>query len=314
MKRLSILLAAAMLFTALVGCTTQNEDDTDAMRSPSQIPAATSTPLPDQPLTLPPDSVFTPQPAGAPDIVHAAAKWAQDRQDDLNDIGVFPDIGDFSFMFSEANAAYRSEEFTLAKGLYEDILAMCPAHHGAINNLALTLMQLGEYESALQYCVLNRSANPSFYAGWVNLLIAGHALGFRPSELFSILEEEYDNDFPGIFEYAEAMERDFPEQNLMSNVVMMAYLYNLLYADMEYVPELTTEESERLAMQYVTGEMTELEYNQKMLEMYMDMLGKSLDSLTEDNPEDSDAQLLLEYFNALYMLRERQLETESSAY
>lgn len=308
MKNLCILLAAVLIFPAFAGCAAKRaaespEPPSESQSASSALPeSAAEEPEPPPP----PDSVFVSQSPANPYAVWEAADLVRGKLEEINNTGEpMPDASMFSSEFNEGNAAYRNGDYDLARIIYTNVLENCPAHSGAINNLALTLMQLGYYEDALYYCILNRVLNPGFYAGWINLQVAGHALGFRPSVLQELLGEEF-TDFPSIFSYQYEMESDFPDQTVRDCAIMVAYLYNAVYADMEYEPELDDIAAMDLEMALEAGELTEEEYESQKLELYMDGLESSMNALAESNPEDKDIQLLLEYLTGLRTLRERQ--------
>ena len=284
--------------------TTTRRSAATASPSPRKTPSRTATATP-RPTPTPPDSVFAPTEPKKADAVIEAAAWVRKRVDAINDTGVpVPDAGDFSTMFYAANAEYREGNYAEAKTIYLDLLDSIPGHSGGMNNLALTFIQLEDYESALQYCILNRVLNPGFYAGWINLVVAGHALGFRPAELQTVLSEELD-EFPSIFAHSEQMESDFPDQDAMNNVIMLAYLYNVLYADMEHEPVMSGAKMENLDRERASGKITEAEYTKTLLDMYLSEIESALNNMVDKHPEDEDAILLMEYYKALSVLRNR---------
>lgn len=307
MKSICILLAAVLIFSVFAGCAAKPAEDVP--ESSSEAPPISSS-LPELVIEEapppPPDSVFVPGSPANPDAVREASEWVRGQLGQINDTGEpMPDASIFSAGFNEGNTAYRNGDYELAKTIYLDVITGCPAHSGAINNLALTLIQLEYYEDALRYCILNRVLNPGFYAGWVNLQVAGHALGFRPSALQELLEQEF-TDFPSILSYQDAIASDFPDQSVWDSAIMVACLYNNIYADMEYEPELNDVTTMDIETALAAGELTEEEYESRKLELYMDGLEESMKSLAESNPDDKDIQLLLDYLSALRTLRERQ--------
>jgi tetratricopeptide (TPR) repeat protein len=303
-KTLCVLLAALLLLTVSAGCTPK--DDSFAIATPSPSDNHMSGPTPEEAPepSLPPDSVFIPQSPYDADAVWRAVDWVREREYEVTYWSAIPHMSEFAYLFNEGNAAYREGHYGEAVEIYLDIIEQCPTHYGAINNAALSFIQMEEYESALRYCMLNRVLNPGFYAGWVNLLVAGHALGIRISELSDIIFDEFDSQ--SMWSYLSDMESDFPEQSWLENAVMMSYLYNSVYADMEYQPDIYGEEAERLDIDFVSGIITEEEYEQRRLELYIEEIESALTWIGGDHPYDEDIQLLLEYFAALRILRERQ--------
>ena len=228
----------------------------------------------------PRDTVFSTRKPPNPEAVSEAAAWVRNQLEFINDNeAMSQDPGQFSKRFNEGNAAYRRGDYKQAEVIYQEIAEKCPWHFGALNNLALTLLQLEKNEPALRYCILNRMVNPGFYAGWINLDVAGHAMGFSPSELESMLDKEFDG-FPKLEDYISKMSDDMTAADYNDNALMFAHLYNLLYADMEF-----------------DGDIGEMDSRMK--------------SLLEKNPVDEDAQHLQKYWSILRILRQRQLDTPS---
>lgn len=314
MKSVCALLAAALLLSVFVGCAKEAEKErSEASRaasvSASSAPPEVSEPEPESE-PAPPDTVFVPARQSDPEVITAAAEWVKEQVVIVNALA--PPLASpeaYFTRFEEGNAAYKSGDYGAAIELYADLIDDCPTHNGAINNLALAYLQTEEYELALRYCLLNRVLNPGFYAGWINLQVAGHALGFRPSSLQDLLNEEFE-EFPSIFDYREIIETDFPDQDLWNSAMMVAYLYNNIYADMEYDPLLDDETMNEMRSALASGVLTEKQYAQRMLVTYMDNLEESMKTLAESHPEDEDIVLLREYLAALQVLRERQQQAE----
>ena len=228
----------------------------------------------------PEDTVFSARKPPYPEAVSEAAAWVRDQLEFYNDNeALSQDPGQFSRRFNEGNAAYRRGDYKQAEAIYQEIADKCPWHFGAVNNLALTLLQLEKNDWALRYCILNRMVNPGFYAGWINLDVAGYAMGFSPSGLENMLAKEFDK-FPKLEDYIDRMSGDMTAADYNDNALMFAHLYNLLYADMEF-----------------DGEINEMD--------------KRMKSLLEENPADEDAQHLQKYWSILRILRQRQLDTPS---
>jgi hypothetical protein len=284
MKEICFILTAVLLLTALIGCQTQAEGLPPPIEATPDLPNQNNEANTSEPIHTPeilPDSVFSPKTPGDPYIIREAALWVREQQDWLNTRfgNEVPDPDAYAVLFSEANSAYKRGDNGEAISLYLDIIYECPTHRGAINNVALAYMHWGWDEEALKYCILNRVLNPSFYIGWVNLLVAGHSLGFRPSELQVLLEEEF-YPFHSILHYIDEMESDMMSQDSILNSVTLAYYYNLHYANMEYDFDL---------------------YG-----IDLDGIWDALLWIAQDQPDDKDVQLLMEYFLALRTLRERQ--------
>ena len=313
MNKIWIVPAVLLLTVILFGC---GSDDITATTpsvetTPSPVPPVAATPSPEP--VLPPDTIFEPQTPRNPAFFESMIQQIMEHKETHTDVGDLTETRDSqTSLFNLANEAYRNGDYNDAIGIYGEVLALNPAHSGARNNTALALLQIGDNESALYNCVLNLVYNPGFYVGWVNLLIAGHALGYRPSELQDLLYEAFP-DFPVMVNYQDKMADDMDNQDSSTNVVMFAFFYNKIYAEMEYAPEaglglglVNPGTADELRRDLEEGSITQEEYDEQLHQLYMESLMDHLNNIEHYWPGDKDFQLLKEYLSALITLRERQ--------
>ena len=190
-----------------------------------------------------------------------------------------------SDLLNAFNELYRAGDEQGAYVYYlthqESFLSSC----WMLNNVGLALLQLGKNKEALTLFMAIQFRNPHGQPeSLINLLIAGHALGIDPLDLLTEVGMTPD----AIRESFASKEYSASEINSLID----ALCYNVIYMKLEH-PRLTATPSQAMQKQDLT---TLLQYETQGTTV--------LSMLRYMSQQDEDAKALLEYAEALMILRE----------
>ena len=192
-----------------------------------------------------------------------------------------------SSMMDALNTEYANAEYADAYALYENNAGMFKQSCWVMNNVGLIMMQVDRYEDALTlYFAIQYKTEGTQPESLINLLVAGHALGFSPKELMDAAGMDADT-------YKKQLsEKNYGDETI--NDMVRSLCYNIIYMRMEEPERASTETEEPAAAQALDIDaLLAQDDTGEALRAQLRLLGTT----------DQDVAELLTYFDALLQMR-----------
>lgn len=256
-----------------------------ATEEPATEEPATEAPATEAPVTEAPatDASATEPSAVAPDT--AARLTLAEYGEQAKELAAKLDVQQPDAVYmATLNDMYKEQQYDSAYGYYFMNRSMMYKSCWMLNNVGLCMLQLQRNEEALVlYMAILMKAPDSQPESLLNLLIAGHAMGFGPGELL-----ESVNMTPDKFQ-ASLEQKNFSQDTVYA--MLCSLCYNIIYMRMEE-PSVGTVETTVPDKPDIDALLAE--------EDPSDMLRVQLEALGD---KDEDVIQLLAYFDALLALR-----------
>ena len=303
------LLAMLLVCLMLAACSAKGQQGAPSAPVPTPTAApATPPPTPVPTPTPMPDTVFQERTPGDSSFITELLNWVDTERtaiitDERNDAVAAGDLyPTYADAFAAANALFKEEDYGAAADGYAQILAECPGHLGAMNNYALAMMHLGDYETALKNVVLLGTLHQDYQGTWANFVLGCYALGFDARDVLAELQAA-GLPFPevGVF-IADVQAQGVLEENALYR----AYAYNSMYSSMEFPlryigPDADMMQAE-LDMKLASDEISFEEANNLLVANNFDEWQAALENLNAIEA-DADMEALLDYAIGLRKLR-----------